>query len=719
MCGVRRFSFLSALILAFFLLSPSRVFPAGRISLFLTSNLLGRFDPNTNSMTDPMLKAGLSLLKEKKTDPDLVYFDLGNAFYPGLLSRYSYGALTYDFLNFFDCTASLISSLDCRIGVDNLALLQENLPGRLLSANIRENGKTVFNPYVIKTNNGEPVAFIGLSSSDVLFDIAERTALKLDFIPAQKAFSNAFSTLKQNGIVRIILLTGMPAAAVLKLMTDYPQISGAICGGDNPGSVGDIAAERIILADGRFVMMMPRRNGYYLATLDWDNRGITLRAVTNKRWTSQSNSSDTHFRDFQKRLKLWKHNFSMENNVLIDLGKQKCPLSDSQAAKLLRDVFKSEIAMVKLNSITSCTLSGMVSGNPIFDAVKDEYSIYVFQLLGAELQTVLNSVPGIVMGGYDGHNVQGVPEVDDRNYRIICSQAVYESIQSVLERRVPYKNLWRNLPEIILDDLKTKRILSRNNFDYLDARYRWFVQGQLSVPLNWTSLQIDPKVQIPAGAPTTAFRQWGINGSGSVSLYNKYNSLALSVTVNLLDETIFYPTGPEAVQLLNNSLDASFVYTRNLSALIQPYYKSTVDTVVLPAPAPYIYPVVLRNTVGGSWTPKYFSGQVGLGIEQNVNDPLTPPVIGLELIPSYTRNILPKLGYTFSGDVFISALKSRSIYVQVKNDINNTFQIPLTQSISFSIAHRWLFFYSGDTKGVYSMQQLNVAINLNSSLKFF
>jgi len=94
------------------------------VNFLLTSNLNGRFDVSAQNQEalDPMLLMAQSLAHEQKNHPADLYLDLGNAFYPGLLSRFSYGSIMMDYLDYFHCSASLVSSLDLHIGVNNLEL---------------------------------------------------------------------------------------------------------------------------------------------------------------------------------------------------------------------------------------------------------------------------------------------------------------------------------------------------------------------------------------------------------------------------------------------------------------------------------------------------------------------------------------------------------------------------------------------------------------------
>ena len=85
-------------------------------SIFITSNLEGRFSLQQN-VPDPALQILQSLYKKRSEGKPLLYVDLGNAFYPGLISGYSFGSAVYDYLDLNGCAATVVSSRDIRVGV--------------------------------------------------------------------------------------------------------------------------------------------------------------------------------------------------------------------------------------------------------------------------------------------------------------------------------------------------------------------------------------------------------------------------------------------------------------------------------------------------------------------------------------------------------------------------------------------------------------------------
>ena len=217
------------------------------IRLLLTANLNGRFDPATlnQDTEDPMLIMAQSLIREQKTRPADLFLDLGNAFYPGLLSRFSYGSVMMDFLDYLDCTATLVSSQDLNIGVSNLEFVGKGKNTRLLSANIEKDGKPVFAPYFIHTINGKTFAFIGLTSDSGFLDIAEKKILDVTVKDFDKSLADTIAQVKTRHVDYLVVMSGRSYSENLSLMEKYADISLCISGGDATGELYAAKAERV------------------------------------------------------------------------------------------------------------------------------------------------------------------------------------------------------------------------------------------------------------------------------------------------------------------------------------------------------------------------------------------------------------------------------------------------------------------------------------------
>ena len=148
------------------LLAISNVLPqnSSRITLLLTSNLQGEFDLESSS-DSTMLRLMESILAEKESVPDAEYFDLGNSFFPGAISRFSLGSTIADFFETAGARSVLLSSKDLQIGAYTLNQLQKSRKFNVLSANLKAETRTYFKPFITITMARKKIVFVGLSSS--------------------------------------------------------------------------------------------------------------------------------------------------------------------------------------------------------------------------------------------------------------------------------------------------------------------------------------------------------------------------------------------------------------------------------------------------------------------------------------------------------------------------------------------------------------------------
>ena len=114
-----------------------------------------------------MLVLAQNIIDERRKKQVDLYLDLGNALYPGVLSKYSSGSIMVDFLDYFSCAAVLVSSQDLQVGMKNLEFMEKNKKVRFLSANITEADKPIFTSWFAAEVAGTRIAFLGVSSSKV------------------------------------------------------------------------------------------------------------------------------------------------------------------------------------------------------------------------------------------------------------------------------------------------------------------------------------------------------------------------------------------------------------------------------------------------------------------------------------------------------------------------------------------------------------------------
>ncbi|HPA71639.1 MAG TPA: hypothetical protein PKY31_05190, partial [Spirochaetota bacterium] len=286
------------------------------LSLVVTANLEGRASLGMEEEeNDFLLKLGQSLIHEKGRGRAELYLDLGNAFYPGALSRFSFGSVMMDFFGFFDCAATLISSQDMRIGVNNLDFVKHNRKTRLLSANIVRRDTPVFLPYFIHGKGDARIAFVGLSSKKILVDIAEKNIFRFELADHAASLKKTAELAKNEGARHIVVLSGLSTKDNIGILKEFPGIDLVVAGGDNSGGMYGSGLNRIDLERGRSIVLLPDKNAYYTLQLDIGERisvaGFQRNDIAARR------TADPRYRGFADRFALWKKEYAQEGVKVI------------------------------------------------------------------------------------------------------------------------------------------------------------------------------------------------------------------------------------------------------------------------------------------------------------------------------------------------------------------------------------------------------------------
>jgi len=693
----------------FFIMLPGDLQAADTEALvLLTANLNGKFDITAANQDteDPMLIMAQSLLREQKTRPADLFLDMGNAFYPGLLSRFSYGSVMMDFLDSMDCAASLVSSQDLNIGVSNLEFVSKGKNTRLLSANIIKDGQPVFAPYFIHAMNGKTFAFIGLTSDSGFLDIAEKKILDVTISDFDKAMADTIAMLQALHADYIVALSGRSYSENLTLMEKYPDIALCISGGDATGELYAAKAERVDIGGGRSVITLTNPAGYYHLSLNTHEK-LTVKALA---FSEPAPAPTRNFRyaEFASRLSIWKDRFSNEGEADgIQLG-EDVMLDDLRVAELLRHRFGVEAVVLEKNTITPGSLGGNVAYADILKITNNEFPIFTYRLTGSALKQVAGDRENLVIAGTDGEMVQGYPIEDKRRYRICSPQSVYDRITKKLGAEIKYTNSWRSLPDEIREDLKNDQVLLRGDYDYLDNRYRILTDVYLSNFYDHSSVSRDDDMDTPPGKPSETYQKWGLEDKIDFTVYNRMHKY-------IFTPYIFYIRQDD--EYFQNLLRGTFFYTYNYSPIFKPYHKSQLDTVVKEVDD--LRPLLFRETFGVMAEMKYLTAKVGLGFEKQTQDPEEDLLTGLETIVGVEYPFMEKLVYTMTFDTFTAFKQIDVKDQQMRAELTNAISYKMNAFMAMSAKHKWFYFYSLESEDHYRYAQLLLTLDLVTDFKFF
>lgn len=701
--------FVSLLVLP--LLSTS-VHAETDVSILLTSNLQGQFslDIENQDNGDPMLRLGQNILAERSKGADL-YIDLGNALYPGILSKYSSGAVMMDFLDYFSCEAMLVSSKDLQIGVKNIEFLQNRKKVQLLSCNIMQEDNPLFIPWFTVERKGISIAFIGMSSTNIKFDMAEKDLYNYSLMDEKKALEPVMKDIRQAGIKHIVLLTGLSLKATATLLESYPQIGMAVCGGDYSSRFVVGKASRLDMGDGRTIVMADAHVDYYLLSLSFDDR-ITVRNMAPKKAGPIPMNNYT-YREFKKRLTLWKENF-LDNaeRLIAEVGDAKYEVDDLRFSQLLRDRFDCELGVVEKGTLNVMPVHQHIRQSEFLGLVNQDYNIFVFSLTGSDLQAVLKDDDDLVIAGVDaekGNKIQGAAIEGTRTYRVAATQPAMQKMRrQARKKKLDYHNSWKTVTDLLVEDLNNKRVVLLDDYDYLDRRFRMTVDAYLSNFVENSVVTRGDTIGTPPGQPSQSFIKWGLENKIDIIIYNKYHRFVFT-------PYMLYSRQDEAY--LNNILRGTILYDYYVSDTLKPYNKFQCDTVVEEVDGKR--PVLIRETLGLSTAYKALNAKLGFGIEKEVQAPTKPALYGIEVILGTKIPFLTNFTYTFDLDTFGGIRNEDGGQRQIRTEINNKISADINDYLSLSFRHKYFWLFEDITEETYQNSQFITSLDLKNGWKFW
>ncbi len=667
---------------------------AADLTVFLTSNLEARFSLSGDD--EPMLALASEIVRNKP--PDGLYIDLGNAFYPGALSRYSYGAVMSEFFDAASCDAALISSRDMKIGVDSLTFLQSesDRKTRFLSASVIKNGASLFPGGFVRRLGREKIAFIALSSRRMVFDLAEESLYNVSLLPPEKAYQAALGSLGGD-INRVVLLSGLSMEENMLFLNNHPEICAVLAGGDNRGDLFEAAVPRIERNDGRSIFCAVER-GYYTLTLREGEvpSGFVHHPVTKSEVNPALNA-------FKTRLSFWKQQYLRDQGPALDVP---FALSDQALAHLLRHRYRTESAFVVKGTVKEGTFAAGSSLAAVADALRDENTVLTTRVTGETLLKALSDPQLVASGGTNG-KIRGEDISPRTQYTVCCTQAAWFRLRAIGEKELAVNNMYKTPMECVQADLSTDRTLAKGDYNYLDDRFGFRMKGMLSLMYQRSSVHRNESSDTPPGMPEESYYRWGIESSLPLDFYSRLHSFSLIPYINFLKEG-----GNSDPLYVYNTLRGTFIYSYTKWAYIHPYAKSVCESVVMSTDEGR--PTLVRETAGLNIMWSYLQGKMGIGLEKKVKDPSGSSQYGLETILGCEIPLPWKFSYKADIDSFFSVQDGSG---GVKINISHGLSYSLMRWVDVSVRHRYYYLNLTGEHEKYRDNEIYASIDLKMHYK--
>jgi hypothetical protein len=136
----------------------------------------------------------------------------------------------------------------------------------------------------------------------------------------------------------------------------------------------------------------------------------------------------------------------------------------------------------------------------------------------------------------------------------------------------------------------------------------------------------------------------------------------------------------------------------------------------VPVPGTGLRPTFLRETVGAEFQWKFFTGRLGGGMEKEILDPVNNPNWGLEATIAALWEFYPGIRYKLAFDSFSS--RSYQNFWRHRVEIGNSLIFTLADPLTFSLSHRWYYFYLGSVTDYYNASVFIASLDLRTAWKY-
>lgn len=688
-----------------FIFAALPVFAASKeATIYLTSNLAGRFPLDQNLADNQLLRIGSVLRQVKEKNAGTYHFDLGNAFYPGRLSRFSFGSIMADYLQTLRLDAGIVAAADLNIGAESLEYIRRARGIRLVSANIFRDKVPLLEPYAILNKGGLKTAVIGVTSVRSLVSYEETALLDLRLEEPAKALSDTLETVAKEKPDLIVALTSVSVRDAVPLLAQNPRLDILICGGDAEAALGTDAVRAIELPDGRRVIAMPPTTS--LMKLQLKKYGSTWQVADRELVDAQAEETFTPPPpSFLRRLALWQKWYAADEDGATGGTPFKAfKLTPQFAAAAVRDSGRCDAAFVEKNDIDSGAFGELTRAREIRYAVQNDYNIFAFRLTGGELKKFHKANPELVFSGMTEDTITGYPIRDNVRYRVCATQRGFEFAAKQNEKRPPGESLWFGISDAVTGNVERK---AGDPDSAGDSRFRLLTIFNLSNVYETGSISNTSAIDTPPGQAASSYFKWGLENDVNFLFYNRRHTISFN-------PYIFYVRQNDAV--IRNLLRGDLTYTYNTEWYIKPYQKNRIDTVVIADPVTGLKPSFLRETVGAEFSWKLFTGRLGGGLEKEILDPVNSPNWGFEATVAMLWEFYPGIKYKLGFDSF-SSLTYQNFW-RHRVDIANSVIFTIADPLTFTMSHRWYYFYLESVRDSYNASIFLMSLDLRTTWKY-
>ncbi len=630
---------------------------AEEINLYFTWNIRGEIRSSlasADSGQDTGTSAWLNTWSALATiglDSNTLLIDLGNTYYPGFLSRFSYGSVTNELLNLAGFDGKRVTPRDFSQGTARLADLQAKANFPFLGANIvnRETNEPFFVADTTLRANGAAIRFIAAAALQKHHPAPADMARTLRINdPAAAIQARLAAQPPVDSVVTICLIDNHTLERGSGLL-EFEGVDLLVCG------IPDYTA-----ASGSHVREERRANGVRVVYVPGISKGVgRLRLQRSQQSWRASYSVDSLARvpavsyqvsRIQRLVDKWTALYSAETSGIIARMDEPLESNHGEAvAGLLRERFGVELACIEEALINPASLPETVTMHDLDRLLTSSPDMYIAHFRGKRLYR-LRGLQTTVFSGFDGGKIQGRSIQSDEVYSVALTENVInhareEGIRPVRMPVLAYESVFEALR-------KQLRKRKKRVYDFAHLERKWRFAGETNLQGSRRSVRTaypDSSMRI-SGFSSEPYSAWDFSLRLNLRFYNRMHHFELKPRLE-------YAAANERTG--RNLMEYRLDYTPGPMPLVKPYASTSYQTFVT-ADTASPNPVAIRSTAGAQFTPRSWRFKIGFGAEKTIRssnaNPFNPFV---EVFQDTAATWGPGVELLAEGSVNISRLLER------------------------------------------------------------
>ena len=586
-------------------------------TLFLTWGIQGDLDIQDSSSAPPDWLHRLSALSLHSHDSATILIDLGNTFFPGYLSRYSYGSIINEALNYTNFSVKCVTVKDFFQGREQLKKISDHARYTFLNTNIldRKTKKTLFTPFIDLSIGGLRIRMLSVAKPKDLSGIKALEQKALDFSDPVASIKKYVDTASDSSSDITLCFCDQNTLNQYPQLLALQRIDVFVCGisaPDHPQSPG-VSEEK--LANGTLVAYIPEfSRGLGKLTLSMDEGPGKKPAFSFSSCDLKADSSDAESREyFSNLVNDWKNLFKKDVRMVIaSLDKPVEKDQVSYIGNLLREYTGCDLACIEKSIINGVTLPARVTQQDVYRLIAGSPDLLICKLSGIAVNALRKNQEYSWVGNGAKRGI-----ANKEFYSVVLTENAYAQFKEDDEedsRLSKPRYLFTSLTEAIIGQLSARK---RNtaDFTYLDRRWRWSGETSAEVSMHKTSVSNPDGITTLSAAIYTPFSNWNLNLAVPLSVYNCLHRIDFTSTLE-------YSKSNEVVE--ENFLEFKLDYRLGTNPAIGVYASQDYLTFVTKEEDTDM-PVRFLATLGavtnvGDWTFK-----LGVGAEKSISTARTDP----------------------------------------------------------------------------------------------